>query len=142
MLDGEDGKKRRELEEEEERLRLAKLELDKKAAKEKVDEERGFMGKVRCRIVHPSDFRLIDYHALMGVQVHDVFDGGAERKAEEEAAAAEVQQAYEAEKRAHEHIGDKVRSSHLDVVSYSMLSTVIWTDLIVYSTARRCYQGT
>lgn len=142
MLDGDDGKKKRELEEEEERLRLAKLELDKKAAMEKVDEERGFMGKVCCRIVHLSDFRRVDYHAIMGVQVHDVFDGGAERKAEEEAAAAEIQQAYEAEKRAHEHIGDKVRSSHLDVVSYSMLSTVIWTDLIMYPTARRCYQGT
>lgn len=111
MLDGEDGKKRRELEEEEERLRLAKLELDKKAAMEKVDEERGFMGKVRCRILYPSDSCRVDYHILMAVQVHDVFDGGAERKAEEEAAAAQVQQAYEAEKRAHEHIGDKVCSS-------------------------------
>lgn len=28
-------------------MRLAKLELDKKVAKEKVDEERGLMGKVR-----------------------------------------------------------------------------------------------
>lgn len=47
VLDGGDEMKKRK--EEEERLRLAKLEEDKKEAKEKIDEERGFIGKVFMR---------------------------------------------------------------------------------------------